>query len=160
VPHPDLRNLDQQNVLVWKEGATATSRTAGVLARHGHRHTTTLDKEVVYLANTAFGVAVTSRGRCVTEIAKALVAPARTLFLGRRSCLPGRPLVEGVVEEPPLEALRRRAPGRALYRGPADFPAWPGDGFRRTFLAATRRVHMSGAYLDQMLAEVELEPLP
>ena len=135
VPHPDLRVVDAQNVLVWKEGATATSRTAGVLGRHGGQRTITLDKEVVYLANVAFAVAVTSTGIPVERLAQALVAPARTLFLGRKACLPGTPLVEGVLDEPALEALRRRAPGRALYRGPADLPAWPEGAFRRVFPA-------------------------
>jgi len=34
------------------------------------------------------------------EIAKAIQKPARPLFIGRKSCLPSRPLYEGIVESP------------------------------------------------------------
>ena len=125
VPEPAYRVVDQQNVLVFKEGGSAGSRTVGPFGRHGDAGTTTLDKEVVYLTNLAFAVALTCTAVPAGRIAEALVAPARTLYLGRRCCLPGAPLVEDLVEEEPLEALRRRAAGRRLYRGPRAYTGWP-----------------------------------
>jgi CRISPR system Cascade subunit CasD len=67
----------------------------------------------------------------VAEIAKAFERPARPLFIGRKPCLPSRPMLGGVVEaETLLGALRhvpwscgevdRQPPERLLVRLPAD----------------------------------------
>ncbi len=83
---------------------------------------TILRKE--FIAGSEFGVAIGLRPDApvsATEVQEALVRPARTLFLGRRSCLPSRPIFDGMVEAlTATEALRTRIVGRV--------PVWYDEG--------------------------------
>ena len=57
-------------------------------------------------ANVALTVAESNTGLSVNQLAKAIQEPARTLFLGRKSCLPSVPLYAGITEaESAMEAL-------------------------------------------------------
>ena len=75
---------------------------------------TILRKE--FIAGSEFGAAIglsPSAPVSVIELQDALARPARTLFLGRRSCIPTRPVLDGMVEAlTASEALRTRILGR------------------------------------------------
>ena len=79
-----------------------------------------------YLADASFLAAMTLRPDApvtLDDVASALRRPARPLFLGRRACLPSRPLLEGrIVADSLYEALRIGLD--------AFVPCWyePGDG--------------------------------
>lgn len=62
------------------------------------------------------------------DVAAALPRPARSLFIGRKNCLPSGPLLVGAVEAPDCRtALRTVAPAGA-DRQPATWPALDGPG--------------------------------
>lgn len=96
-----------------REGGTAAT---GTHIRYRH-----------YLADAARLVvlALTGDGEPDLEaVEQALREPARPLFLGRKTCLPSRPLLAGRIEaDNALEALRR---GHALILG-SDAPGVPAD---------------------------------
>lgn len=93
----------------------------GVEKRGGAFSTGThlLDKE--YLADASFLAALTVNAGSpvdLDEIERALTYPARPLFLGRKSCPPALPLLEGrVLAASPYDALRE-APLRERHDSP------------------------------------------
>lgn len=117
----------------WTTRGTPQSREGGSAAMGTHiryRH---------YLADAARLVVLTLTGHEEPDLDRvelALREPARPLFLGRKTCLPSRPLLAGRIEaDSPVEALRR---GHALIldRGATGFPPdtagligeWPAEG--------------------------------
>lgn len=124
------RLIDYQTVDLGRENSGWTRW--GVEKRGGAFSTGThiLDKE--YLADASFVVALTLGPDSpvgLDEIEHALQQPARPLFLGRKSCPPALPLLEGRVEaETSYDALRVAK----LHEGHEDPPlrCWyePGDG--------------------------------
>ena len=61
-----------------------------------------------YLEDAAFTVAITSKDESfITHLAEALQHPSWSIFLGRKSCVPTRPVFDGVLEgDSILEALK------------------------------------------------------
>lgn len=108
-------------------------------------------------APQAAGAAPIRSAPSVDDLATALAEPARPLFIGRKPCLPSRPILEGVVAAAdPLAALATVAcePGDAADRAtvilPADMPAVPdgSDGFRQVAVT-DRRNWLTGLHGGQ-----------
>ena len=61
-----------------------------------------------YLEDAAFTVAITSKDESfITHLAEALQHPSWSIFLGRKSCVPTRPVFDGILEgDSILEALK------------------------------------------------------
>jgi CRISPR system Cascade subunit CasD len=105
----------------------------GVMSAEGKikKNATTGEPETVvseryYLADAAFLVVVQSEdANLIAHLEKAVQTPTWPFFLGRKSCVPSRPLYAGAGEYPDLEtALRNFQPNEAtravLECGPAD----------------------------------------
>lgn len=96
-------------------GAAAGWTRYGVEGRIGDykEGNTILRKQ--FVTGTVYGVALGLRDDPpvgLDALQAALARPARTLFLGRRSCLPTRPILDGVVEAPTAsDALMTRVVG-------------------------------------------------
>ena len=114
--------VDFQTAYLKGDAAGWTRR--GVEGRIGDysEGNTILRKE--FIARSEFGVAIGVHSGApvsATELQDAFVRPARTLFLGRRSCLPTRPIFDGVVPaRSATEALQTRIIGRV--------PVWYDEG--------------------------------
>lgn len=111
----------------WTTWGTSEHREGGPAARLGthqrYRH---------YWANGVMTVVATLTGEekpTVEDLAEALRAPARPLFLGRKTCLPAAPLLRGVIEAANvLAALRASPPEPAPARrggSPPYSACWP-----------------------------------
>lgn len=104
----------------------------GVEKRGGAFRTSThlLDKE--YLAGASFLAALTVTDESpvtLDTIGEALARPARPLFLGRKSCPPALPLLEGRIEaDSPYHALMGARLGKAHDVPPLTCWYEPGDG--------------------------------
>lgn len=61
-----------------------------------------------YLQDAFFTVALAGDSQCLREIAGAFLRPKWPVYLGRKSCVPSRPVLEGITEEygSLLEAIR------------------------------------------------------
>ena len=105
-------------------GAAAGWTRYGVEGRIGDyaEGNTILRKQ--FATGTAYGVALGLREDSpvsLDELQDALARPARTLFLGRRSCIPTRPILDGIVEAPSASyALLSRVVGTV--------PVWYDEG--------------------------------
>ena len=64
-----------------------------------HRHPATIVSRRAYLQDAAFLVALTGPQPLLHTIADALRAPRWPVFLGRKSCIPTRPVLECLTEE-------------------------------------------------------------
>ena len=125
-----LRLVDYQTVDLgqdfltegWTTWGCAESRKGGSAKRSTHiryRH---------YLADAAYTIALTLRPEdeapTVQELSGALLEPARPLFLGRKCCLPSRPILDtsihpnGVVQARSLLDVLRRVPPIERNRAP------------------------------------------
>lgn len=127
---PDhLRDYQTVDLGHATEGWTrwGVEKRGGAFAKDTHL----LDKE--YLAGASFLVALTIEAGSpadLDEIEHALRFPARPLFLGRKSCPPALPLLEGRIEATsPFDALRKAelqphydAPPRRCWYEPGDGP--------------------------------------
>jgi CRISPR system Cascade subunit CasD len=86
-----------------KEGRAGGSAAEGTHIRYRH-----------YLADAVYTLAVAlspaDEVPTVEDLAAALDAPARPLFLGRKTCLPSGPISLGLCETPSLLDALRRAP--------------------------------------------------
>lgn len=151
---PGVRShvVDFQTAYLRDDAAGWTRR--GVEGRRGDysEGNTILRKE--FMARSEFGVAVGLRPDApvsATELQDALARPARTLFLGRRSCLPTRPILDGMVQAPTAtEALLTRIVGRVPVwydenEGPLDIHASAPDqrNFTTDRFSVGARVHRS-----------------
>jgi CRISPR system Cascade subunit CasD len=67
-----------------------------------HRH---------YLCDASFLVALQGDAVLIARLADAVQRPRWPIFLGRRCCVPSRPVFEGVGDYPSLEAALEAAPG-------------------------------------------------
>lgn len=105
-------------------------------APHRRRRDYLCDAEVLTVCRLAPGAAPD-----IEALATALARPARPLFLGRKPCLPSRPLLAGWVEgETAHDALTAALPDRGSAQPVrAQWPADEGpDGARRLELADLR----------------------
>lgn len=105
-----------------------------------------------YLADASFLVALTLHDAEVSldELASALREPARPLFLGRRSCPPAEPILQGQLDAAsgyealriaPLTKRHDPPPLRCWYEpgdGPADGHVWSSTVWDRRDFAADR----------------------
>lgn len=133
---PGVRVTDFQTVDLGRPFMVEGWTTRGYAETRGHGSSDTHIRYRDYWADAVFTVALTlndpATGPSVAGIARALSAPERPLFIGRKACLPAAPLLAGVVEAPSLLAALSRFPriGRERWRGSGDQPleAWvPGD---------------------------------
>lgn len=94
-----------------REGGTASS---GTHIRYRH-----------YIADAAYTVAITlnpqAEAPTLTAVETALVSPARPLFIGRKTCLPSRPIFDGFRSGPNLLAILE---GTAPLSDRSDKPPW------------------------------------
>ena len=67
------------------------------LAKKGGYHTIITYR--TYLQDAFFTVALTGDAQCLQEIADAFRHPKWPIYLGRKSCVPSRPVCEGVTED-------------------------------------------------------------
>ncbi len=83
----------------------------------------------------------------LADLAASLDRPARALFIGRKPCLPSRPLFTGWVKAPDARAaLRTVAPGKGGSHR-ACWPASEGDeGADRTFSVTDERNWLTGLH--------------
>ncbi|HRJ58574.1 MAG TPA: type I-E CRISPR-associated protein Cas5/CasD [Anaerolineales bacterium] len=74
-----------------------------------------------YLCDASFLVAVQSDDATVEELAQAVQFPAWQIYLGRKSCVPSRPLFDGVGEYDSLQSALEGHPARFLDRNEARY---------------------------------------
>lgn len=126
---------DYQTVDLGRE--TSSWTRWGIEKRGGAFSTGTQILDKHYLADGSFLVAVRLGDDApvtIERIAVAVQRPARPLFLGRKSCPPATPILEGrTTADTGYEALRRwPVPGSSREQGNSDgfFRCWyaPGDG--------------------------------
>lgn len=67
-----------------------------------------------YLCDASFLIAVQSDAETITELARAVQFPVWQIFLGRKSCVPTRPLFDGVGDYNSLQAALEQHPARFL----------------------------------------------
>jgi CRISPR system Cascade subunit CasD len=126
------------------EGWTTDGRTEG--REGGVASTGTHIRLRHYIADAAYAVGITLNPEgerpTLDDLARALDAPSRPLFIGRKCCLPSERLCVGIVEaDSILDALikaplaRRAKPGRKLLRVPRGTP--PHAGFAASERAIT-----------------------
>lgn len=92
----------------WTTRGEPEHRSGGADAKFGthqrYRH---------YWANGVLTVAVSLPGEdgpCLKDLVRALMEPARPLFLGRKACLPSAPIVLTVVQDEDVLAALRKVP--------------------------------------------------
>lgn len=118
--------VDYQTVDLGQDHLRGTGwTTAGLVEeRRGQFSQGTHIREREYLCGAAYTVALTlveaAESPTLEELAEAMQYPARPLFIGRKPCLPSRPLYAGMGEAPTLREAVLRAPwGRgALNKTP------------------------------------------
>jgi CRISPR system Cascade subunit CasD len=115
----------------------------GVMSAKGKikKNATTKEPETVesrrhYLCDASFLVAVQAPPELTARLAEAVQHPRWPIYLGRKSCVPSRPVFEGVGDcpslETALEALPLRPAGRtAEQRIRVVVECLPGQGVRR-----------------------------
>jgi CRISPR system Cascade subunit CasD len=124
---------------------------AGGLNTYNSPHIRRRDYDVDKSVSVALRLEPADEAPTLDDLAAALRVPARPLFLGRKSCLPERPLFEALVEAPNLLAAlpKPSAPARVLL--PEDEPAERQDELR---LVADRRNWISGVHGGQRRVRV------
>ena len=118
----------------------------GVESRGGASATGTHVLEKYYLADGSFLIALTlgpDAPADLDEVTAALERPARPLFLGRRSCPPAVPILEGRCSATSLIDALRAAPLRGLVNPDPDrlLRCWlPQDAAPEGYTAATQEL--------------------
>lgn len=74
-----------------------------------------------YLCDASFLVAVQSDDATIDELAQAVQFPAWQIYLGRKSCVPARPLFDGVGDHDSLQSALEKHPARFLDRNEARY---------------------------------------
>lgn len=67
-----------------------------------------------YLCDASFLVAIRSDSTTIEELSNAVQSPAWPLYLGRRSCVPSRPLFDAIGDYDSLQAALEQRPARFL----------------------------------------------
>lgn len=89
------------------EGLLRATRAGSILGDLGYGEAALMEK--TYLSGARFMAALTGEDSLIEEIAEALRAPKFHLYLGRKSCPPGSPVLYGVTSESdPTSALREQ----------------------------------------------------
>ena len=123
----DFQTVDLGNAQTFPAGAFGWTTRGAPERRTGSVSASTHIRERDYLADAVHTVVVAlepaDEEPTLERIAEALRRPARPLFLGRKCCLPARPLLEGQLEAESLfEAIRQVPRDRRADAGP--LPAW------------------------------------
>lgn len=115
---------DQSAQLSRKDLAWTTSGRPMERGGHEHSYRGAVTRRKEYIAGAEYVVAVRADPALLERIATALRRPFRTLFIGRRCCLPTRPLFMALIEANSLvEALRQAGSGHARWpAGETDAP--------------------------------------
>jgi CRISPR system Cascade subunit CasD len=74
-----------------------------------------------YLCDASFLVAVQSDADTIAQLAQAVQFPVWQIFLGRKSCVPARPLFDGVGDHDSLQAALEQHPARFLDQDEARY---------------------------------------
>ncbi len=74
-----------------------------------------------YLCDASFLVAVQSDADTITQLAQAVQFPVWQVFLGRKSCVPARPLFDGGGDYDSLQAALEQHPARFLDQNEARY---------------------------------------
>jgi len=69
-----------------------------------------------YLCDASFLIAVQSDHGTIAQLAQAVQSPVWQVFLGRKSCVPARPLFDGTGDHDSLQAALEKHPARFLNR--------------------------------------------
>lgn len=109
--------------------------TVGAGTFRGKSHSLSGTKDPVitqrhYLCDASFLIALGSDDHLLIDrVGASLANPKWPLFLGRKSCVPSKPVFEGICDATPVEALRN-APRAADAQGPVRLVVEcdPGDG--------------------------------
>ncbi len=111
----------------------------GVAQASGGLYSDGVVGEKFFLSFASFLVVLDGPEGKLAEWAEALQAPKRTLFLGRRTCIPSRPVFEALTEVPTKEVL--------------DF--WPstGNGVPQLVLESSRTDPMAQVVYDVPLSD-------
>lgn len=105
----DLRELSQKicmGVRCDRQGSYLLdfhTIIGGVLTAEGKLKDDTVLSYRSYLSDASFLVALRSSADQITRLSKAVQQPCWPYFLGRRACVPSKPVYEGVGEFPDLE---------------------------------------------------------
>lgn len=74
-----------------------------------------------YICDASFLVAVQSNDATIEELAQAVQFPTWQIYLGRKGCVPSRPLFDGVGDYDSLQSALERHPARFLDRNEARY---------------------------------------
>lgn len=101
--------IDRRGIRWWDYhtvGAKIGLATAGGVVKTGAQGTLITRRE--YLADASFLVVLQGDTILIEELINALIAPKWTLYLGRKSCIPSRPILEGLESNLPdlISALK------------------------------------------------------
>ena len=137
----DFQTVDLGNTQTFPAGAFGWTTRGAAEKRTGSVSASTHIRERDYLADSVHTVVLAlepvDEEPTLEQVAEALRRPARPLFLGRKCCLPARPLLEGLMEADSLfEAIREVPRDRRADAGP--LPAW--------WPAAERPQHAGSAF--------------
>lgn len=171
-----LRELARQITVGVRCDRPGTSLTdlhtviGGVLDATGKVKITDKTKEIEnvlshrqYLADAAFLVAVRGPEAVIERCAAALRDPVWPPYLGRKSCPPARPLLEGTGDYPSVLAALEAWPRLGDAAEPPEqgllamVPVAPGEGLRRNDEPASRRRR---TFLPRYVRETIVHPPP
>lgn len=138
---------DSQNAQLGKNDRGWTTRGAPE-GRTGASYDAPHRRRRDYLADADYAVVLTltppGPSPMLDDLAAALDRPARPLFLGRKHCIPARPIrageVQGVTVHEALAAVERDGPVLAVW------PEGEGPPGRRMLEVSDRRVWLSGLH--------------
>ncbi len=121
-----------------------------------------------YLHDASFLAAVQTDPELISRLTRAVQAPHWVIFLGRKSCLPSRPLYEGVGDYPSLEAALGSWPWycpeaeeESQVNARAVLPGHPAEGAvrrRHEFISRSRRVYGPHYTKDKLLKNILVVP--
>ncbi len=124
----------------------------------------TVVSERYYLCGASFLAAIQADVETIARLAEAIQAPVWPIFLGRKSCLPGRPPFEGTGDFDNLEIALRSYPLRSgqannTLQVRAVIECSPNEGVRRRdeIASHTRRTYHP-RYIREILLTVPVQP--
>jgi CRISPR system Cascade subunit CasD len=157
----DLSRRTKMGVRCDREGVTLTdfqTIIGGILNAEGKVKDDTSISWRSYLCDASFLVALQADNALINRLSAALQHPAWPVYLGRRSCVPARPIFEGVGDYPDLTSALKdwtfpvsQVPGRNTVR--AVIEAEAGEGVQRRDEVLSRRYR---TFLPRYVKEVQL----
>ncbi len=119
----------------------------------------TVVSERYYLADASFLAAVMADANWISRLTDALQAPVWPFFLGRKSCVPSRPVYAGLGDFPTLEAALSHEPLQAPVRAVLECaPGEAGAVRRRDELFSRSRRAFGPRYTRDILIKPQTNP--